>query len=124
VAAFTPPNNLPIGEDLRGRLYQLISADLSYCNRSRQKKIQDSLKHDSPALKFNFLWRQNGQRVSSRLFDYHQGDKVTRMLQQLTEGEDSTGTSLFLQVSMDKQSIEVFQRVVEFTLVIYRGPLP
>jgi hypothetical protein len=45
------------------------------------------------------------------------------MLQQLTEDKDSTGTSLFLHVSMDSfQDLAAFENVTEFTLVIYRGP--
>ncbi|KAG2361079.1 hypothetical protein BDR07DRAFT_1410804 [Suillus spraguei] len=46
-----------------------ISCRLSYCNQSLQKKVQDSPKM-IPRTAF-----------SSRLFDYHQGDEVIRMLQ-------------------------------------------
>ncbi|KAG1832857.1 hypothetical protein DFJ58DRAFT_870232 [Suillus subalutaceus] len=101
-----------------------VSANLSYCNQSLQKKVKDSPKDDSPGLKFDFAWQRSGRRVSSHLFDDHQGEKVTRMLQQLTEREDSTGTSLFLQVSKVGQSTAVFERVVKFTLDIYRSTLP
>ncbi|KAG2076215.1 hypothetical protein BDR04DRAFT_1149267 [Suillus decipiens] len=106
-------------------MWQSTNADLSYCNQLLQKKVQDSPKDDHPGLKFNFAWGQRRQRVSSRLFDYHQGDKVTRMLRQLSEDKDSdTGTSLFLQVSPDIRSFFVLENVVEFILAIYRGPLP
>ncbi|KAG1886753.1 hypothetical protein F4604DRAFT_1285484 [Suillus subluteus] len=98
-----------------------IDADVSCCNQSLQKDIQDSSQADSPRIVFSFKWRQV-QRVSSRLFDYHQGDKVTRMLQQLAEDKDSTGTSLFLHMSY--WTPDVFKYGVEFMLDIYRGPLP
>ncbi|KAG1804443.1 uncharacterized protein BJ212DRAFT_1394146 [Suillus subaureus] len=91
-------------------------------NLSLQKKVQDSPKDGFPGLKFDFEWEQSGRRVSSRLFDYHQGDDVIRMLRQLTQHRDSTGTSFFLQVSEVGQSTAVFERVVKFTLDIYRGP--
>jgi hypothetical protein len=45
------------------------------------------------------------------------------MLQQLTKDKDSTGTSLILQLSMQPWSTQVLQRVDEFTLDIYRGPV-
>ncbi|KAG1738301.1 hypothetical protein EDD22DRAFT_959549 [Suillus occidentalis] len=85
-----------------------IDVDLSYCNQSLDTNIQDSPKDDSPRLKFQFSWYTilNGfghviepSRVSSRLFDYHQEDEVTRMLRHLIKDTDSTGTSLFLRIS-------------------------
>lgn len=98
-----------------------IDAKLSYCNQSLQKKVQDYPKYDSPKLNIELVWK-SGQRVSSRLFDYHQEDEVTRMLQQLTEDEDSTGTSLFLEWSdLGGPFSEV---CVSYILDIYRGPLP
>ncbi|KAG1819006.1 uncharacterized protein BJ212DRAFT_1298302 [Suillus subaureus] len=100
--------------------YDVISADFSCYNQSLQKDIQDSLQDDSPILECCFRLSP-GQRVSSRLFDYHQGDEVTRMLQQLTEDKDSTCTSLFLQMTKDVSYTEVFELAVEFVLDIYRG---
>ncbi|KAG1856206.1 hypothetical protein C8R48DRAFT_718727 [Suillus tomentosus] len=101
-----------------------IDAELSYCNQSLQKKVQDYPKYDSPRLKIEFLW-QSGQRVSSRLFDYHQEDEVTRMLQQLTEDEDSTDISLFLELDDPPGPFsEVRVSEFEYILDIYRGPLP
>ncbi|KAG1863055.1 hypothetical protein F4604DRAFT_1905523 [Suillus subluteus] len=79
---------------IKGKRYSIGS-----CQRRPFISLQTKVQDDSPGLKFDFAWRQRGQRVSSRLSDYHQGDKVTRMLQQLTEDKDSTGTSLFLQRS-------------------------
>jgi hypothetical protein len=48
------------------------------------------------------------------------------MLQHLTKDTDSTGTSLFLQMLKDEWDIdtEIYELGVEFTLDIYRGPLP
>lgn len=104
-----------------------IDAKLSYCNQSLQKKVQDYPKYDSPRLKIEFLW-ESGQRVSSRLFDYHQEDEVTRMLQQLNEGEDSTGTSLFLELFDPLMPNTAYGKLcfseLEYILDIYRGPLP
>ncbi|KAG1847840.1 hypothetical protein DFJ58DRAFT_915119 [Suillus subalutaceus] len=91
--------------------------------QSLQKDIQDSRQDDSPRLGHYFRWSP-GQRVSSHLFDYHQGDKVTRMLQQLNEDEDSTGTSLFLKMTKNARNAKVFELGVECILDIYRGPLP
>ncbi|KAG2040629.1 hypothetical protein BDR03DRAFT_1007827 [Suillus americanus] len=104
--------------------YNYINADLSYCNQPRQKEIQDPTKDAFPRLEFHFSW--DWQRVSSRLLDYHQGDdKVTRMLQQLNEDKDSTGTPLFFQMSKNSQGNNYhIECVVEFVLDIYRGPLP
>ncbi|KAG2076221.1 hypothetical protein BDR04DRAFT_1090139 [Suillus decipiens] len=101
--------------------YNSIRANLSYRNQSLQKIVQDSPKDDS--LRFELYW-QIEQRVSSRLFDYHQGDKVIRMLQQLDEDKDSTGTSLFLQMTQGIFSTDAFKIGVECILDIYRGPLP
>ncbi|KAG2076222.1 hypothetical protein BDR04DRAFT_1149271 [Suillus decipiens] len=67
---------------------------------------------------------KNQKRVSSRLFNYHQGDKVIKMLQQLDDDKDSTGTSLFLQMFKKMWNAEVFQVGVEYILDVYRGPLP
>ncbi|KAG1889986.1 hypothetical protein F4604DRAFT_1949820 [Suillus subluteus] len=100
-----------------------IGGDLLYCNQSLQKDIQDSPKDDFPRLEFRFAW-QSGQRVSSRLFDYYQGDKVTRMLQQLRKDKDSTVVSHFLQMSKKQWNAKVFEFGVEFILDIYGGPLP
>jgi hypothetical protein len=66
----------------------------------------------------------NWQRVSSRLFDYHQEDQVTRMLRHFTKDTDSTGTSLFLQMAKDEWNAKNYELGVECTLDIYRGPLP
>ncbi|KAG1862114.1 hypothetical protein DFJ58DRAFT_725529 [Suillus subalutaceus] len=99
-----------------------ISVGLSNRNQSLQKDIQDSPIDDFLRLEHYFKWSP-GQRVSSRLFDHHQGDQVTRILQQLTEDKDMTGTSLFLQMTKSEWNTEVFERVVEFVLDIYRGPL-
>ncbi|KAG1836889.1 hypothetical protein DFJ58DRAFT_749655 [Suillus subalutaceus] len=104
--------------------YKYFSADLSYCNQSLQKDIQDSPKDDSSRLKLHFLWESGKNHVCSRLFDYHQEAKVTRMLQHLNEDKDSIGTSVFLQTSEDERNTEVFKLGVEFILDIYRGPLP
>jgi len=93
VTAFIQPYNLPNSEGS-----DFIGADLSCCNQLLQKDIQDSLKDDSPRLKFYFEWGV-GQCVSCCLFDYHQGDEVTRVLQQLTEDKGSAGTSFFLQMT-------------------------
>jgi ankyrin repeat protein len=101
--------------------YNFISGDLSCCNQSLQKDIQDSPQDDSPRLELNFVWIGR-QRVLSRLFDYHQEDEDTRMLKQLTEYKDSAGTSLFLQIS--KSDSTVVEHVAEFVLEIYRGLLP
>ncbi|KAG2361076.1 hypothetical protein BDR07DRAFT_92659 [Suillus spraguei] len=103
--------------------WNFVSANLSHCNQSPQKKVQDSPKDDSPGLEFSFGW-QSEQRVCSRLFDYHQGDKVLKMLQRLDEDKDSTGTSLFLQMSKGMFGAEVFKAGVECILDVYRGPLP
>jgi hypothetical protein len=65
-----------------------------------------------------------GQRVASRLFDYHQEDPIIRMLQHLTKDKDSTGTTFFLRMSKEEQHTKLYERGVEFTLDIYRGPLP
>ncbi|KAG1886755.1 hypothetical protein F4604DRAFT_1917583 [Suillus subluteus] len=101
-----------------------ITADLSCCNQSLQKDIQDSAKNDSPRLWCPF-WGSEG-RVSSCTFrvDSRQGDTFTRMLQQLTEDKDSTGTSLFLHRFKDKWETDGFEHGVGFVLDIYRGPLP
>ncbi|KAG2145231.1 hypothetical protein DEU56DRAFT_198082 [Suillus clintonianus] len=95
-------------------------ADLSYCNQSVEQEIQNSPKDDSSSLKFDFVWLR-GQRVSSRLFDYHQGDKVTSMLRHLNEDKDSTGTSLFLQMSGNVWNTHSIPEVA--VLDIYRGYL-
>jgi hypothetical protein len=119
VTTFIQPYNLLSGEVG----YGFIGGDLSCCNQSLQKDIQDSPQDDSPRLELDFACILE-QRVFSRLFDYHQEDEVTRMLQQLTEYKDSAGTSLFLQISKDKSSSVAFEHVAEFVLDIYRGPLP
>jgi ankyrin repeat protein len=98
-----------------------ISGDLSCCNQSLEKDIQDFPQDDSPRFTLNFGWSRR-QRVSSLLFDYHQGDKDTKMLQQLTEYKDSAG--IFLQMFKAEWSGEVFEHVAEFVLDMYRGPLP
>ncbi|KAG2340434.1 hypothetical protein BDR05DRAFT_1002613 [Suillus weaverae] len=103
--------------------YSAIGANLSYCNKSLQKGIQDSPKDDSPRLSTYFKW-DIGQRVSSRLFDYRQEDKVTRMLQQLSEDKDSIGTSLLLQIPKKEWNTKAFELGFECILDIYRGPLP
>jgi hypothetical protein len=119
VTTFIQPYNLLIGEGC----YNFISGDLSCCNQSLQKDIQDSPQDDSPRLELYFVWI-NGQRVFSCLFDYHQEDEDTRMIKQLTEYKDSAGTSLFLQISKDKWDSIVVEHVAEFVLDIYRGLLP
>ncbi|KAG2336151.1 hypothetical protein BDR05DRAFT_1015909 [Suillus weaverae] len=75
----------------------VVSVILNGRCQSLQKDIQDSPKDDSRRFDFYFEW-DSGQRVSSRLFDYHQEDEVTKMLQQLSEDTDLIGTSLFLQM--------------------------
>jgi ankyrin repeat protein len=100
-----------------------LGANLSCCNQSLQKDTQDTQKDDSPGLELSFSWR-SGQRVSSCLLDYHQGDEVTRILQQLTEDKDSTSTSFFLQMLKRFWNSEVFELGVECILDIYQGPLP
>jgi hypothetical protein len=119
VTTFTQPYYLLIGEDSK-----IINADLSYCNQSLDKNIQDSPKNDSPRLEFQFVWSTKGQRVSSCLFDYHQKDQVTRMLQQFTKDTDSTGAYLFLRMSKRGRHAKSHVLGVECTLDIYRGPLP
>ncbi|KAG1732163.1 hypothetical protein EDB19DRAFT_1300261 [Suillus lakei] len=99
-----------------------IGADLSYSNQSLPKEIQDSPKDDSPRLEFFISWR-DGQRVGSRLFDYHQGDKVTGMLRQMFEDKELAGTSLFLQMRRGPYSSQILGHGVECILDIYRGPL-
>jgi hypothetical protein len=118
VTTLIQPYNLPISEGL-----YIINADLSCCNQSVQKDIQDSPQDDSPRLELYFQWGCR-QRVSSCLFNYHQGDEVFRMVQQLTEDKDSTGTSFFLQMFKAEWSGKVFEHVAEFVLNMYRGPLP
>lgn len=108
---------------VNGELCSFIRGNLSYCNQSFQNKVQELPTDDPPRPELNFSW-QSGQRVSSRLFDYHQGPKVTRMLRQLTKDKNSTNTSLILKMFKQRWNSEVFQRVDEFTLDIYRGPLP
>jgi ankyrin repeat protein len=100
-----------------------LGANLSCCNQSLQKDTQDTQKDDSPGLELSFSWR-SGQRVSSCLLDYHQGDEVIRILQQLTEDKDSTSTSFFLQMLKRFWNSEVFELGVECILDIYQGPLP
>jgi hypothetical protein len=119
VTNFTQPYYLLIGEDGK-----IIDVELSHCNQSLDKNIQDSPKDDSPRLKSQFVWSTKGQRVSSRLFDYHQEDQVTRMLRHFTKDTDSTGTSLFLRMSKTELDTELYELGVECTLDIYRGPLP
>jgi hypothetical protein len=109
---------------LIGEVSDIIDVDLSYCDQSLGKNIQDCPKDDIPGLKFQFSWGFIGQRVSSQLFDYHQEDQVTRMLQHLTKDTDSTGTSLFLQMDEWDIDTEIYEFGIEFTLDIYRGPLP
>ncbi|KAG1751894.1 hypothetical protein EDB19DRAFT_1206608 [Suillus lakei] len=99
--------------------YQIISADLSYGNQSLPKEIHD----DPPRLEFDFSWG-DGKRVSSCLFDYHQGDKVTRMLRQMTEDlKELAGTSLFLQMTDGFFGHVQDLGALECILDIYRGPL-
>lgn len=117
MTALTQSYGLPISEG-----YNFISADLSYCDQSLQKHIRDSPKNNSLRLKL-YTMQGRGQRVASRLFDYHQEDKVTRMLNHLTEDKDSTGTSLFLQISADEWNAEILELGVQFVLDIYKGPL-
>jgi ankyrin repeat protein len=100
-----------------------VSVDLSCCNQSLHKDIQDSPQDDSPRLECSFEW-ERGQYVSCCLFNYHQEDKVIKMLQQLAEDKDSTGTSLFLQMPKNVLHSEASECVAEFVLDIYRGPLP
>ncbi|KAG2361082.1 hypothetical protein BDR07DRAFT_1410806 [Suillus spraguei] len=92
----------------------LIHANLSYCNQSLQKKVQDSRKYDSPGPWFCFEWRSE-LRASSWFY---------QVLQQLDEDKDSTGTSLFLQIFKEEWNAEVFEVGVECILDVYRGPLP
>jgi hypothetical protein len=108
-----------MGED-----FNSVNVDLSCCNQSLDKNIQDPPKDDSPRLEFQFSWSTSGQHVSSRLFDYHQDDQVTRMLRHFTKHTDSTGTSLFLQMARNKRDAEIYEFGVECTLDIYRGSLP
>ncbi|KAG1772939.1 hypothetical protein EV702DRAFT_1245597 [Suillus placidus] len=103
--------------------YNVGHADLSYCNQSLQKDIQDSPKDDSRRFNFYFEWNR-GQRVSSRLFDYHQENQVTSMLQQLSEDKDSIGTSLFIQMPKDVWNTKAFELGFWCILDIYRSPLP
>lgn len=117
MTALTQPYDFPISEG-----YNFISADLSYCDQSLQKDIRDSPKSNSLGLKL-YTTQTRGQRVASRLFDYHEEDKVTRMLNHLTEDKDSTGTSLFLRISTDEWNAEILELGVEFVLDIYKGPL-
>ncbi|KAG1759284.1 hypothetical protein EDD22DRAFT_971712 [Suillus occidentalis] len=114
-----------VSASLNGELSNsdVIDIDL-YCNQSLKKKIRNSPKDDSPGLKFQFSWSTRGQRVSSRLFDYHQEDQVTRMLQHFTKDTDSTGTTLFLQMSKHEWDAEIYELGVECILDIYRRPLP
>lgn len=113
-----------VSATLNGELsgYNFISADLSYCDQSLQKDIRDSPKNNSLGLKL-YTTQTRGQRVASRLFDYHEEDKVTRMLNHLTEDKDPTGTSLFLRISTDEWNAEILELGVEFVLDIYKGPL-
>ncbi|KAG2074678.1 hypothetical protein BDR04DRAFT_1115525 [Suillus decipiens] len=90
--------------------------------RMERSLVQDSPKDDPPRLKFQFKW-QIKQHVSSLLFNYHQGNKVIRMLQQLDKDKDLTGTSLFLQVFMAWDALD-FEVGAQCILDIYRGPLP
>ncbi|KAG1721344.1 hypothetical protein EDB19DRAFT_2044402 [Suillus lakei] len=99
-----------------------IFADLSYSNQSLPKAIQDSPKDDSPRLELDFEW-EHGQRVSSWLFDYRQGDEVTGMLRQMSDDKELAGTSLFLQMAKRPYNSHLFDRGVECILDIYRGPL-
>ncbi|KAG1724365.1 hypothetical protein EDB19DRAFT_2043526 [Suillus lakei] len=93
-----------------------ISADLSYRNQLFQKKIRN-LATGSLGLELYFSWSA-GQRASSRLFGYHQGDKVATMLRQISK--DKAGTSLFLQMTEGWCSPELSG--VRCILDIYRGP--
>ncbi|KAG0691812.1 hypothetical protein DFH29DRAFT_1010121 [Suillus ampliporus] len=96
-------------------------------------KLWAELLRDTLSLqKFTLEWMDASyyQRVSSRLFDYHQGDEVTRMLLQLVEDKDSPGASLFLQMRSQPErrfglsaSTRAFPIGVEYTLDIYRGPV-
>lgn len=86
-----------------------------------QNDAQDFLENDEFAsLKFRLSWKKNQQYVSSRLFDYHQGDAVTSALRKFTCDEDSTGDSLFLRLSATKSS---YFDELEYALDIYRGHL-
>ncbi|KAG2747664.1 hypothetical protein P692DRAFT_20875483 [Suillus brevipes Sb2] len=115
-----------VSASLNGELSNsnFINVDLSCCNQSLDKNIQDPPNDDSPRLKFQFSWSTKGQRVSSRLFDYHQEDQVTRILRHFTKDTDTTGTSLFLQLAKDEWNTKIYELRVEYTLDIYRGPLP
>ncbi|KAG0699158.1 hypothetical protein DFH29DRAFT_61721 [Suillus ampliporus] len=99
-------------------------------------KLWAELLRDTLSLqKFTLEWMDASyyQRVSSRLFDYHQGDEVTRMLLQLVEDKDSPGASLFLQMrsqperrfglSASTRAFPIGVETVEYTLDIYRGPV-
>ncbi|KAG1733700.1 hypothetical protein EDB19DRAFT_2041132 [Suillus lakei] len=103
--------------------YMAIPADVSYGNQSSQKEIQDFPTDDSPKLSLTFSW-EVGQRVSSCLFNYHQGDKVTTMLRHMSEDRDLAGTSIFLQMTeRGYKGFHVLDLGVECVLDIYRGPL-
>ncbi|KAG1737778.1 hypothetical protein EDB19DRAFT_1829369 [Suillus lakei] len=102
-----------------GFLHMLASprVDLSRSKLS----LQSNPKNDKLArLRFRFS-PGPGQRVCSRLFDYHQGDTVTSRLRQLTQEKDSTGDSLFLRIFATQH-----YRILndhDYALDIYRGPL-
>ncbi|KAG2067881.1 hypothetical protein BDR04DRAFT_823975 [Suillus decipiens] len=95
-----------------------LGADLSYCNQS----LQDFPKDDLCGFKFSFEW-EGEQCVCSRLFDHHQGDEVTRMLQQLDKNKDPTGTSLLLRMFKASWSNDAFEHGITWILDVYRGPL-
>ncbi|KAG2124662.1 hypothetical protein DEU56DRAFT_591797 [Suillus clintonianus] len=98
-----------------------LEADLSRGKSSLQSNTQSSPRNDELAtLKCRFSRLRYYQKTCSRLFDYHQGDAVTSMLRQLTQEKDSTGDSLFLQMTFQTDD-KVYDH--DYTLDIYRGPL-
>ncbi|KAG1818679.1 uncharacterized protein BJ212DRAFT_1346887 [Suillus subaureus] len=101
---------------------QMVGVDLSCCHQSFQKDIRNPPKDRPLELGFVFAWIR-GQHASSWLFGYHQNNVVTRMLQQLSDDKDSTGTSLFLRMHKNERNTEVFELGIEFILDVYRGPL-
>ncbi|KAG1900274.1 uncharacterized protein F5891DRAFT_1035040 [Suillus fuscotomentosus] len=101
---------------------RILEAGLFRGKSPHQNKAQDFPENDEFApLKFRLSWKENFQYVSSRLFDYHQGDAVTSALRKLTRDADSTGDSLFLRLSPTENLLGSYFDELEYALDIYRG---